>query len=55
MVGLVRGRGYLPTMPFALVEGGVLLGVPAALLGGLLAGLWATARWAVRARGGRRS
>jgi hypothetical protein len=40
LFGLVRGLDYLPTLPFALVEGGVLFGVPAALLGLLLAGLW---------------
>jgi hypothetical protein len=38
--GFVRGLAYLPTLPFAVVEGGILFGVPAAVLGLLLAGVW---------------
>ncbi|MGN6243171.1 MAG: hypothetical protein ACTHQ3_05795 [Motilibacteraceae bacterium] len=40
LFGVVRGLGYLPTLPFAIVEGAVLFGVPAALLGLLLSGAW---------------
>lgn len=38
--GFVRGLDYLPTLPFAVVEGGILFGVPAALLGLVLSGGW---------------
>lgn len=38
--GLVRGLGYLPTLPFAIVEGGILFGVPAALFGLVGVGVW---------------
>lgn len=38
--GLVRGLSYVPTLPFAIVEGCLLFGVPAALLGFVLAGCW---------------
>lgn len=38
--GFVRGLGHLPTLPFAIIEGGILFGVPAAFLGLLLAGAW---------------
>lgn len=38
--GFVRGLSYLPTLPFAIIEGGILFGVPAALLGLLLVGAW---------------
>jgi hypothetical protein len=38
--GFIRGLDYLPTLPFAVVEGGILFGVPAALLGLVLAGAW---------------
>jgi hypothetical protein len=44
LLGGVRGSSYLPTLPFALVECGILDGVPAALLGGLVAGLWVLVR-----------
>ena len=49
--GFVRGLGHLPTLPFAIVEGGILFGVPAALLGLLLVGLW-SAGSALRSRNG---
>ena len=38
--GFIRGLSYLPTLPFAIVEGGILFGAPAALLGLLLVGVW---------------
>lgn len=38
--GFIRGLDYLRTLPFAVVEGGILFGVPAALLGLVLAGAW---------------
>jgi hypothetical protein len=38
--GFVRGLNYLPTLPFAVIEGGILFGVPAAVLGLLLVGAW---------------
>jgi hypothetical protein len=38
--GLVRGLYYLPTVPFAVVEGAILFGVPAALVGLVATGLW---------------
>jgi hypothetical protein len=38
--GFVRGLHYVPTLPFAIVEGAILFGVPAAILGLLLAGGW---------------
>ena len=31
--GFVRGLSYLPTLPVAVVEGALLFGVPAALVG----------------------
>lgn len=40
VVGFIRGLGYLPTLPFAVVEGAILLGVPASALGLLLVGCW---------------
>lgn len=40
LFGLVRGLSYLPTLPFAIVEGTVLFGVPAALLGLVVTGAW---------------
>ncbi len=39
--GFVRGLSYVPTLPFAIVEGAILFGAPAALLGLLLVGAWA--------------
>lgn len=39
--GFVRGLSYLPTLPFAIVEGGILFGVPSAVLGLLVTGAWA--------------
>lgn len=44
LMGAVLGSSYLPTLPFALVEGGILVGVPAALVGGVLAGIWSLTR-----------
>ena len=41
--GFIRGLSYLPTLPFAIVEGGFLFGVPAAFFGLLLVGAWALA------------
>jgi hypothetical protein len=38
--GFVRGLDYMPTLPFAVVEGAILLGVPTSFLGLLLAGGW---------------
>lgn len=38
--GFVRGLDYLPTLPFAVVEGGFLIGVPATVLGLILVGVW---------------
>jgi hypothetical protein len=40
IVGFVRGLDYLPTLPFAVVEGAILLGVPTSVLGLLLTGGW---------------
>ena len=39
VLGFVLGLSYLPTLPVAIVEGAVLVGVPAALLGLLLTGV----------------
>lgn len=44
VLGAVLGSRYLPTLPFALVEGGILVGVPIALLGALIAGSWGLTR-----------
>ena len=41
VLGFVRGLDYLPTLPLAVVEGAVLVGMPSALLGLVLTGLWA--------------
>ena len=38
--GFVRGLDYIPTLPFAIVEGAILIGFPSCLLGLLLAGCW---------------
>lgn len=38
--GFVRGLGYPPTLVFAVFEGGILFGVPAALVGLLLVAAW---------------
>lgn len=38
--GFVRGLHYLPTLPVAIIEGGILFGVPLTLVGLLLGGLW---------------
>jgi hypothetical protein len=40
LFGFARGLSYLPTLPFAIVEGGILIGVPANLLGLALTGIW---------------
>ena len=42
--GFVRGLDYLPTLPVAILEGAVLFGVPAALLGLILVALWSLVR-----------
>jgi hypothetical protein len=47
--GFVRALDYLPTLPFAIIEGGILFGVPLALVGLLLVGFWSLGR-AVRRR-----
>jgi hypothetical protein len=38
--GLIRGMDYLPTLPFALIEGALIFGIPASAIGLLLLGLW---------------
>jgi hypothetical protein len=38
--GFIRGLSNVPTLPFAIIEGGTLIGVPAAVLGLLLVGAW---------------
>lgn len=38
--GAARGLDYLPTLPFALIEGGIVFGVPGAVIGLLMVGLW---------------
>ena len=38
--GFIRGLYNLPTVPFVIIEGGILIGVPAALIGLLLTGAW---------------
>jgi hypothetical protein len=42
IVGFVLGLGNPPTLPFAVIEGAVLIGVPATILGLLLTGLWSS-------------
>jgi hypothetical protein len=42
--GFVRGLDYLPTLPFAVVEGGLLFGIPGGLLGLALGSLIALGR-----------
>jgi hypothetical protein len=37
--GLVRGLSYLPTLPVAVIEGAILIGVPGASVGVLAAGV----------------
>jgi hypothetical protein len=39
IVGFILGLGYLPTLPFAVIEGALLIGIPAAALGLLLTGV----------------
>lgn len=36
--GLVRGINYLPTLPVAIIEGAIIVGVPLAVLGVLVSG-----------------
>jgi hypothetical protein len=43
--GFVRGLSYLPTLPFAVIEGAILIGVPVALLGLVASGLWTLGHW----------
>jgi len=38
IVGFFLGLAHLPTLPFAIIEGAILFGVPATVLGLLLAG-----------------
>jgi hypothetical protein len=38
--GFVRGLRYVPTLPFAIIEGGILVGVPATVLGLVLVAAW---------------
>jgi hypothetical protein len=38
--GFVRGLYYLPTLPFAIIEGGILFAVPALAVGFLATGAW---------------
>jgi hypothetical protein len=40
IVGFARGLSYLPTLPFAIVEGAALLGIPASVLGLVMVGSW---------------
>ena len=40
IIGLVRGLSYPPTVGFAIIEGAILIGVPASVLGLLLVGFW---------------
>ena len=46
--GFVRGLYHLPTVPFAVVEGAILFGVPAALVGLVATGLWSLGSAACR-------
>ena len=39
IVGFLLGLHYLPTLPFAIVEGALLVGIPAAAIGLLLTGV----------------
>jgi ABC-type transport system involved in cytochrome c biogenesis permease subunit len=43
VIGFVRGLDYTPTLFFAIVEGAILFGVPALVLGLLLAACWSLA------------
>lgn len=40
IVGFARGLSSMPTLPFAIVEGMVLFGIPAEVLGLLTVGCW---------------
>lgn len=40
ILGLIRGLSYPPTVAFAIVEGAILVGVPASVLGLLCVGFW---------------
>jgi hypothetical protein len=46
--GFIRGLSYLPTLPVAIVEGAVIFGVPAALLGLVMVALWSLAKVVTR-------
>ena len=48
--GFVRGLAYLPTLPVAIIEGAILLGVPAALSGLVVGGVAAVAGSVLRFR-----
>lgn len=37
--GFIRGLDYLPTLPFAVIEGAILIGLPGSLAATVLAGL----------------
>lgn len=50
--GFVRGLHYLPTLPFALIEGGIIFAVPASLSGLIVVGSWYTSTHLIP-RGGR--
>ena len=39
LFGFIRGLDYLPTLPFAVIEGAVLVGVPGGVAATVLAGL----------------
>jgi hypothetical protein len=43
ILGFIRGLNYIPTLFFAVIEGAILFGVPAALLGLLLVACWSLA------------
>ena len=43
ILGFIRGLHYAPTLVFAVVEGAILIGLPAALVGLLLAACWSLA------------
>ncbi|MBE7188985.1 hypothetical protein [Jatrophihabitans endophyticus] len=39
--GFVRGLGHLPTLPFAVLEGALLLGIPSLVVGLVVGGVGA--------------
>jgi hypothetical protein len=48
--GFVRGLDHLPTLPFAVIEGATLIGVPGSVAGTGVAGLITLGRHLYRAR-----